>query len=123
MDIRYKESIKQLPVDDFIVRLKKEEILAAAKRAGYDFGEKLPKKALVARLAQVYSFFPQQVRKCLSGEALELLESMQQNDCEAVGGAQGEELLLQMGMAMLLKGDDEAEVLVTSRRLLQALLG
>ena len=51
MDIRYKESIKQLPIDDFIVRLKREEILAAAKKSGYDFGEKLSKKVLVARLS------------------------------------------------------------------------
>ncbi|MGI5900445.1 MAG: hypothetical protein ACOX8S_11105 [Christensenellales bacterium] len=126
MDIRLKESIKELPIEDFIVQLKQEEILAAAEKAGYQFGAKLSKKVLVERLAQVYRFFPQQVRKCLSEQALSLLSRMAQNGCEASADEEGAQELASMGIAMILEdrsGQGLPGLAVTSRDLMEKLKG
>ncbi len=126
MDIRFKESVKQLPIEDFIVQLKREEILEAAEKAGYQFGSKLSKKVLVERLAQVYRFFPQQVRKCLSEQALSLIARMSQNDCEAPADQEGVSELTSMGIAMVLEdrsGQGLPGLAVISQDLLKKLNG
>ena len=73
----------------------------------------------------MYCFFPQQVRRFLSEEALRLLEALGENDCEMPGGAEGSQELLAMGMAMLLEdGDiDAGGTLVVPRRFLRTMLG
>jgi hypothetical protein len=126
VDIKFKESVKQLPIEDFIVQLKREEILAAAERAGYEFGAKLSKKTLVQRLAQVYRFFPQQVKKCLSEQALLLLARMSQNGGEALASEEGVGELQSMGIAMVLEdrsGLGLPGLAVISRDMLEKLAG
>ena len=123
MNVKYKESVKELPVGDFIMELKREEILAAARRAGYDFGEKLSKKRLAERLAQVYEFFPAIVRKSLSEEARERIAVMAQSGFEALENAPGISELRSIGMVALLDGGEEQEqrLAVISKKLAESL--
>lgn len=116
-----KEAIKALPVGDMMFPLTREQILDAARRAGFPLNEKLSKKVLIERLSAIYTHYPRPVAATLDADERALLSAME-GTCEAGYALPGARSLVLRGMVMRLVAapdDPEGDIIVIPRAFME----